>query len=127
MTNLLLRALPLIVIISIGIIAPVAHSYDREELRKLSIPEMYLRAVDYENAENILYDKALEIYSKIIQIDRTEENAWHEKGRILNHLEQCSEVFHHYVEYVKVFPDSERASEGFEIAKNCDLQEMRKV
>ncbi len=80
---------------------------------------MYLRAVDHENAENIRYDKALDVYSKIIQIDRTEETAWHEKGRILNHLERCSESFDHYKEYVQVFPDSERAHEGFEIAKGC--------
>jgi len=121
LTNLLLRALPLIVIISVGIVASVAYAHDREELRKLSIPEMYLRAVDHENAENIRYAEALDIYSKIIEIDRTEEQAWHEKGRILNHLSYCSESFDHYREYVQVFPNSERANEGYEIAKECDV------
>ncbi len=119
--NGILRALPLIVIVSVFLVASIAYAHDREELRKLSIPEMYLRAVDYENLENIQYDKALDVYSKIIQIDKTEEIAWHEKGRILNHLKQCSESFSHYREYVKVFPDSERAHEGFEIAKNCSV------
>ena len=117
--NIWLRALPLIVIVSVGILVPVAYSYDQDELRKLSIPEMYLRAADVEIAENIQYDKALDIYSQIIQIDKTEETAWHEKGRILNHLERCSVSFEHYTEYVQVFPNSERAHEGFEIAKGC--------
>ncbi len=121
--NGILRALPLIVIVSVFLVASVAYAHDREELRKLSIPEMYLRAGDFENGEYVHYDKALKIYSQIIQIDKTEEIAWHEKGRILNHLNYCSEAFHHYVEYVKQFSDSSRASEGFEIAKICDLSE----
>jgi len=123
--NIWLRALPLIVIISVGILVTVAHSSDREELRKLSIPEMYLRAGDFENGEYVHYDKALDVYSKIIQIDKTEEIAWHEKGRILNHLEQCSESFDHYKEYLKVFPNSERANEGYEIAKLCNSQDSQ--
>ena len=120
--NLCLRVIPLIAIVSIGILVPVAYSYNMDEIKKLSIPEMYSRAADFENGQ---YDKSLDIYSQIISIDRTEEQAWHEKGRILNHLERCPESFEHYVEYVSQFSDSERANEGYEIAKNCNLKEVR--
>lgn len=123
--NGILRALPLIVIVSVFLVASVAYAHDREELRKLSIPEMYLRAGDFENGEYVHYDKALKIYSQIIQIDKTEEIAWHENGRILNHLKQCSESFSHYREYLKAFPDSERANEGYEIAKLCNSQDSQ--
>ena len=122
--GLILRVLPLIAIISIGILAPVAYSYNIDEIKKLSIPEMYLRAADFENGGYAQYDKALEIYTQIIEIDKTEEIAWHVKGRILNHLKQCYESSSHYREYIKQFPNSERVNEGYEIAKNCNLQEV---
>ena len=80
---------------------------------------MYFRASDLENGQYPRYDKALDIYTKIIEMDKKEDTAWHEKGRILNHLERCSESLLHYVDYLKVFPDSERAVQGYEIAKNC--------
>jgi len=91
---------------------------DPEEVKKLSIPEMYFGASDLENGQYPRYDKALDIYTKIIEMDRKEENAWNEKGRILNHLERCSESLLHYMEYLKVFPDSERVNEGYAISKN---------
>ncbi len=81
---------------------------------------MYFRADNFENREMIQYDRALDIYSQIISLDKTEEQAWHKQGRILNHLERCSESFEHYIQYVKQFPDSSRASEGYEISRGCD-------
>jgi len=119
MTSSLLRAIPLIAIIIVSVLAITAYYYDQEQIRKLSIPEMYFRANDLESGQYPRYDKVLDIYTKIIEIDRIQENAWHEKGRLLNHLERCSESLLHYMEYLKVFPDSERANEGYGIAKNC--------
>ena len=116
----LLRVIPLIAIISVSILAITGYYYDQEQIKKISIPEMYFRADDLESGQYPRYDKALDIYTKIIEIDRTEENAWHEKGRLLNHLERCSESLLHYVEYIKVFPNSNRANEGYGIAKECN-------
>lgn len=65
--------------------------------------------------------KALAIYSDIIRNDETgaEENAWHEKGKILNRLGYCNDAINHYVIYTDRFPDSQRAVEGYELAKQC--------
>jgi tetratricopeptide (TPR) repeat protein len=65
-------------------------------------------------------NKALEYYSKIIDIAPNEEKAWHEKGKILNRLKICEEALNHYEKYVINFPNSSRAQEGYIIAKNCN-------
>ena len=64
---------------------------------------------------------ALAAYSDIIRNDETgaEENAWHEKGKILNRLGYCNDAVNHYVIYADRFPDSQRAVEGYELAKQC--------
>ncbi len=65
--------------------------------------------------------KALVTYTKIIDKDDSgsEENAWHEKGKILVRLGYCNEAMNHYSNYVYKFTDSARADNGFQQAKQC--------
>lgn len=64
-------------------------------------------------------DRALATYSKIISRDSSEEKAWHEKGKLLIRIGYCNEAMNHYYNYVDGFPDSQRANEGYELAKQC--------
>ncbi len=112
----------MVAIIILSAIAYTAYDHSISEKDKLSIPSMYVRAQLLEKIphENGLIETPVDIYTRITEIDRTEEDAWHNKGRILNHLEMCSESVIHYRQYVREFPDSQRAMDGHEIAKECD-------
>ena len=64
-------------------------------------------------------DRALATYSKIINSDSSEETAWHEKGKLLIRIGYCNEAMNHYYNYDYRFPKSQRANEGYELAKQC--------
>ena len=79
--------------------------------------------IQYDEAQRYIDDgnlsQAQSIYSEIIQLKPTEEKAWHEKGKILVRTNSCSDAERHYEKYVKIFPDSTRGAEGYELAKLC--------
>ena len=66
------RIISLIVIISVSVLVITGYYYDREEVKKLSIPKMYFMADNFENGGQVHYNKILDIYTKIIEIDRIE-------------------------------------------------------
>ncbi len=125
MTHILLRAIPLAIVV-IGLASAFAW-YDSYETHvdKMSISSMYSRTHAFENngPPRGGTETPLSIYTRIIEIDRTEEPAWHEKGRLLNKSEMCAESALHYRQYIKEFPNSIRADEGYEIAKKCGVDE----
>lgn len=117
--SLHLRVIPLIMIsVSSVIILPLAYEYDVNEIRKQSIPAMHLLATEMMKAEQ--YDVAIDIFSEIIDLDKSDLTAWHWKGIVLLEVGQCHEFFENTVKYLKQFPDNMWAESTFEIAKRCD-------
>ena len=98
--------------------------FNIETDEKQKIP-MFVDSDPYATATIYVNDgmlgKALAVYSDIIRNDETgaEENAWHEKGKILNRLGYCNDAVNHYIIYADRFPNSQRAVEGYELAKQC--------
>ena len=121
MTHVQLRFIPLILLIAISFTVYVVYDNSLSEKGKLNIPSMYVRAHVFEEREYLhnVSERPLDIYTRIMEIDPTDELAWHEKGRLLNKSEMCMESVLHYRQYVKEFPHSIRADEGYEIAKEC--------
>ena len=121
MTHIALRVIPLAILVTISAASYASYENFVEEKIRFSIPSMYARADLLESHGN-KYDQnitPLEIYSRIIEIDVSQEDAWHEKGRLLNHHEMCDESVTHWKQYVGEFPDSYRAVEGYDIAMKC--------
>jgi len=100
----------------------VAYEYDVTEIRKQSIPDMHQQATEMMKAEQ--YDEAIDIFSKIIDIDKSDLTAWHWKGVVLFYeVKQCSKFFEHSVQYLKQFPDNMWAESTFGVAKKCEIFE----
>ena len=70
-------------------------------------------------AENGNFGLAIDAYTDAISEQPNNENAWHQKGKLLNRLGQCSDALLHYERYADKYPNSERMSEGFAIAQSC--------
>ena len=62
---------------------------------------------------------AIDAYTQAIAEQPENENAWHQKGKLLNRLGQCEDAVLHYERYAERYPYSLRMAEGLEIAKNC--------
>ena len=71
------------------------------------------------HTENGNFGLAIDSYTVAISEDPRNEVAWHEKGKLLNRLNECNDAVLHYERYLENFPDSLRGLEGYEIAKNC--------
>ena len=69
--------------------------------------------------ENGDLELAIDAYTEAITGQPQNENAWHQKGKLLNRLGQCDDAVLHYERYAERYPYSERMIEGLEIARNC--------
>jgi Tfp pilus assembly protein PilF len=110
---------PLIItVILVPLLAYSVIAEHGEQVREeMTIDSMYAKA-------NVFVDKgdsdaALLAFVEIIEKDQSQEKAWHEVGKILNRFKMCDESLDHYEKYVKLFPDSVRGNQGYEIAKQC--------
>ena len=74
-------------------------------------------------AENFVADgqlyRAIDVYTQILNETPDDEYTWHQKGKLLNRLGDCSNAQSHYQQYLERFSDSLRGLEGYKIAKNC--------
>jgi len=108
-----------IIIITIGIITmPLLPKSLEDRIKTLyDVAQYHIDDGDLEEAKII--------YSEIIELKPNEEKAWHEKGKILVRTKTCDNALKHYEAYVKIFPDSSRGMEGFELAKLCNSSHIK--
>ncbi len=85
------------------------------------LPTAFLHPMDIAetHVQNGKLDEAIVAFTQAIKIDPQIEEAWHEKGKLLNRLGYCNDAQVHYESYVERYPDSTRAQEGQQIANNC--------
>lgn len=103
------------VILGLVYLGLVADS--KAQQNQMTVKSLYVQADRFYNDGQ--FERASGFYQKIISIDRAEEKAWHELGKYYNRFEMCEESLNHYLEYTRLFQDSSRAVEGYEIAKQC--------
>ena len=114
---MIIKGIIIVVLVSITTLGILMYTNSIVEETQESIAQTYLRASEYVYAGNI--SEAIDAYDQIIRYDYSEEMAWHEKGKLIKSFDDCTRAYIHYAEYLKVFPDSPRALEGFEEANKC--------
>ena len=114
---MIVKGIVIVVVVSIATLGILTYTNSIVEETQESITQTYLRASEYVHAGNI--SEAIDAYDQIIRYDYSEEMAWHEKGKLIKSFDNCTKAYVHYAEYLKVFPDSPRALEGFEEANKC--------
>ena len=114
---MIIKGIIIVVVVSIATLGILTYTNSIVEETQESITQTYLKASEYVHAGKI--SEAIEAYDQIIRYDYSEEMAWHEKGKLIKSFDDCTRAYIHYAEYLKVFPDSPRALEGFEEANNC--------
>lgn len=70
----------------------------------LGTPDTYLKLGNFEY-ESKKYERAIEYYDKIIEIDIRNTNAWHNKGIALYNLERYDEASRCYDEALEIDPE----------------------
>ena len=114
---MIIKGIVIVVVVSIATLGILTYMNSIVEETQESIAQTYLKASEYVHAGNV--SKAIDAYDQIIRYDYAEEMAWHEKGKLIKSFDDCTRAYIHYAEYLKVFPDSPRALEGFEEANKC--------
>ena len=115
--QMILIGIAIVVAVSIATLGILTYTNSIVEETQESIAQIYLEASEYVHAGKI--SDAIDAYDQIIRYDYSEEMAWHEKGKLIQSFDNCTRAYIHYAEYLKVFPDSPRALEGFEEANKC--------
>ena len=114
---MIVKGIMIVVVVSIATLGILTYTNSIQEDTQESIEQNYLKASEHVHAGNV--SEAIEAYDQIIRYDYSEEMAWHEKGKLVAAFDSCTKAYVHYAEYLKVFPDSPRALEGFETANKC--------
>jgi len=114
---MIIKGILIVVLVSIATLGILTYTNSILEDTQESIEQSYVRASEYVHAGNV--SEAIEAYDQIIRYDYSEEMAWHEKGKLIAAFDNCTKAYVHYAEYLKVFPDSPRALEGYEMANKC--------
>ena len=114
---MIVKGIVIVVVVSITTLAVLIYLNSIVEDTKELIAQTYLKASEYVHAGKV--SEAIDAYDQIIRYDYSEEMAWHEKGKLIKSFDDCTIAYIHYAEYLKVFPDSPRALEGFEEANKC--------
>ena len=114
---MIIKGIVIVVVVSIATLGILTYTNSIVEETQESIAQTYLEASEHVYAGNI--SEAIDAYDQIIRYDYSEEMAWHEKGKLIKSFDDCTRAYVHYAEYLKVFPDSPRALEGFEEANEC--------
>ena len=114
---MIIKGIVIVVAVSITTLGILTYSNSIVEETQELIAQTYLKASEHVHAGNV--PEAIDAYDQIIRYDYFEEMAWHEKGKLISSFDNCTSAYIHYAEYLKVFPDSPRALEGFEDANKC--------
>ena len=116
---MIIKGISIVVVVSIITLGILTYTGSLEEEKRDLIEQHYVEAAELVHSGEL--SEAMDVYDEIIRLDYSEENAWYAKGNLINQLDNCRTAYVHYAEYLKVFPDSTRALDGFEEANKCRL------